>query len=69
MWFLHALEDADGRWTCQRGRRALDPHVGAHLDLEEALAHLRDFGRALEGTAQIILHFADGSTAKVEEEA
>jgi hypothetical protein len=65
-WLLHAVEDDDRHWTCRRGQHVLDPVAGAHEHLDEAVEHLRDVARQIEGTFRMVLHFADGTTRTLE---
>jgi hypothetical protein len=68
VFFVHAVEESDGRWTCQRGRQRLDPSMGHHPHVDDALAHLREVAQTLEGAIQIVLHFADGTAHALEVE-
>jgi hypothetical protein len=65
-WFLRAQEGDDGSWACRRGRESLDLHP--HADLKEAVAHLREVAESIDGAAQIVLHFSDGSARLLDDE-
>jgi hypothetical protein len=62
VWFLHAVEDDEGQWTCRRGLRQLDSRDGKHPDVGGALAHLREVAGTLDGATRMVLHHADGRT-------
>ena len=66
VFFLHSVEGPQGRWTCQRGRVLIDPNEGHHPGAEEAVSHLREVARSLEGRFDLTLHFLDGSLMKFD---
>lgn len=51
-WYLHAVEDDDGQWSCQHGRETYDTHV----DRESAVAHLKRIALTLGAGAVIFVH-------------
>jgi len=51
-WYLHAVEDQDGRWSCQRGRTVFDEHA----DQASAVDHLKRIAMELGITASIFAH-------------
>ena len=59
-FFVHAVEESDGRWTCHHGLDPVDPSIGHHPNIEDALAHLRELAQTIEGAVQLVVHFADG---------
>jgi hypothetical protein len=48
-WFLRAIEQPDGRWACQHGRRRYD----LHDELSDALQYLAVIADTL-GPAELI---------------
>jgi hypothetical protein len=52
VYFLRAVERADGWWACKRGRA----EVGAFPTLDEALAHLDALGAGLDGEVEVRVH-------------
>jgi hypothetical protein len=58
-WFLRAVEQHDGRWTCRFGREEL----GTHPTLPVALHHLVEIAIELGGRENFDfhLHHLDGT--------
>lgn len=54
-WFLRAIEQIDGRWSCQHGRHVYD----VHEELHDALQHLRCIATTMQ-PAELIVHHANG---------
>lgn len=60
--FLRAFEHPDG-WECRQGNRVWD----SHPTLEEAVDHLRELARAMEGPVLLIAHRLGGPIEHLEE--
>jgi hypothetical protein len=56
VWFLRAIEQPDGSWTCRRGREDHDNHESLH----DAVEHLKTLAVEIGG-AELFLHRLDGS--------
>jgi hypothetical protein len=52
VFYLRAIEYADGRWVCKRGREEL----GAYETLDEAIASLNALGGELGGEFEVRVH-------------
>lgn len=59
MWFLRAIEVADG-WSCRHGLREFDRHA----ELQPALDHLRELALVME-SAELVVHRLDGTIEAV----
>ena len=55
-WFLRAIEQTDGRWSCRHGRNVFD----GHDELPDALNHLRDIASRM-APCELHIHRLDGS--------
>lgn len=60
MWFLRAIEQSDGVFTCTRG----DEHYDSHGEVDSAVAHLLDIAGSL-GTAIVFVHHRGGRVEEV----
>jgi len=59
VFFLRAVERADGWWVCKRGRADL----GVHPTLDDALAWLDQLRGGLDGDVEIRVHRRQATTA------
>jgi hypothetical protein len=60
MWFLRAIEQADGDFACHRGVECYDSHGEA----DSAVAHLIDIADSL-GSAIVFIHHRGGRVEEV----
>ena len=61
-WYLHAVEDGDGRWLCQRGRTVVDTHE----DRACAVDHLKMIACELGIGTAIFAHTLTGAVERIE---
>jgi hypothetical protein len=59
-WYLHVIEQVDGRWRCAHGQTVVDQHDR----LPDAIAHLRTIAKIL-GASDVIIHWADGGVDNI----
>ena len=59
-WFLRAIEQTDGEWTCSHGRTIFDQHDG----LPEALEHLHAIAETIR-PAELYIHWRDGTVQNI----
>jgi hypothetical protein len=59
-WFLRAIEQADGGWTCSYGRIVYDRHDG----LPDALDHLHEIAETMR-PAELFIHRLDGTVENI----
>lgn len=60
MWFLRAIETAEGHWACRHGTTEFDTHG----ELSQALDHLRELAVNFQ-PARLYVHRLDGSVETI----
>lgn len=61
MWFLRAVEVADGGWVCRHGLTEFD----THHELREALEHLRHLAQDIAPSI-LLVHRLDGTVERID---